>query len=96
MRAGMTSSRRPASAAPRHVAGSGSACRPAERRGHHASCPNSTVSAVSTLGGLGGILLGAAVTAGYGAYQGWPVGVLPWATGGALAATIRQWKNTES
>ncbi|WP_067171276.1 ABC transporter permease [Microtetraspora niveoalba] len=40
------------------------------------------------LGGLGGILLGTAVTAVYALAQGWPAVLPVWATGGALAATL--------
>ena len=43
---------------------------------------------LSTLGGLGGVLLGIAVTTGYAAYQTWPAVVPAWATAGGLAATI--------
>jgi putative ABC transport system permease protein len=43
---------------------------------------------LSALGGVGGVLLGVAVTAGYAAYQSWPTTVPAWATGGALAATV--------
>ncbi|WP_344858494.1 ABC transporter permease [Planomonospora alba] len=43
---------------------------------------------LSALGGAGGVLLGAAVTAGYALYQGWPVVVPAWAAGGGLAATL--------
>jgi putative ABC transport system permease protein len=43
---------------------------------------------LSTLGGVGGVLLGIAVTTGYAAYQTWPSVVPPWATAGALAATV--------
>jgi putative ABC transport system permease protein len=42
---------------------------------------------LSALGGLGGVLLGIAVTTGYAAYQAWPAVVPAWATTGALAAT---------
>ncbi|WP_020575908.1 ABC transporter permease [Actinopolymorpha alba] len=42
---------------------------------------------LSTLGGVGGVLLGVAVTTGYAAYQSWPAVVPAWATAGALAAT---------
>jgi putative ABC transport system permease protein len=43
---------------------------------------------LSALGGLGGVLLGVAVTTGYATYQAWPAVVPPWATAGALAATV--------
>jgi putative ABC transport system permease protein len=43
---------------------------------------------LSTLGGVGGVLLGVAVTTGYAAYQAWPSVVPAWATAGALAATV--------
>jgi putative ABC transport system permease protein len=43
---------------------------------------------LSTLGGVGGVLLGIAVTTGYAAYQAWPSVVPAWATAGALAATV--------
>jgi putative ABC transport system permease protein len=43
---------------------------------------------LSTLGGVGGVLLGIAVTTGYAAYQTWPSVVPAWATAGALAATV--------
>jgi putative ABC transport system permease protein len=43
---------------------------------------------LSALGGLGGALLGIAVTAGYAAYQHWPAMVPLWATTGALLATL--------
>jgi putative ABC transport system permease protein len=43
---------------------------------------------LSALGGVGGVLLGIAVTAGYAAFQAWPMTVPAWATGGALAATV--------
>jgi putative ABC transport system permease protein len=43
---------------------------------------------LSALGGAGGVLLGAAVTAGYAAYKAWPVVVPPWALAGGLAATL--------
>jgi len=43
---------------------------------------------LSALGGVGGVLLGIAVTAGYAAYQAWPTIVPAWATAGALAATV--------
>ncbi|GGM45062.1 ABC transporter permease [Dactylosporangium sucinum] len=43
---------------------------------------------LSALGGLGGVLLGVAVTASYATYQRWPAVVPGWATAGALAATV--------
>jgi putative ABC transport system permease protein len=43
---------------------------------------------LSTLGGLGGVLLGIAVTTGYATYQNWPAVVPAWATAGALGATM--------
>jgi len=43
---------------------------------------------LSTLGGLGGAVLGAAVTAGYAAYQDWPVVVPAWAVAGGILATV--------
>ncbi|GAA3830934.1 ABC transporter permease [Sphaerisporangium flaviroseum] len=43
---------------------------------------------LSILGGVGGVLLGIAVTTGYAAYQTWPSVVPAWATAGALAATV--------
>ncbi|MFC6016349.1 ABC transporter permease [Plantactinospora solaniradicis] len=43
---------------------------------------------LSALGGLGGALLGIAITASYAAYQGWPTVVPAWATVGALLATV--------
>jgi putative ABC transport system permease protein len=43
---------------------------------------------LSTLGGVGGMLLGIAVTTGYAAYQSWPAVVPAWATAGGVAATI--------
>jgi putative ABC transport system permease protein len=43
---------------------------------------------LSALGGVGGVVLGVAVTAGYATYQAWPAVVPPWATAGALAATV--------
>jgi putative ABC transport system permease protein len=43
---------------------------------------------LSALGGLGGALLGIAVTAGYAAYQHWPAVVPLWATAGGLLATL--------
>ncbi|GAA4159212.1 ABC transporter permease [Phytohabitans flavus] len=43
---------------------------------------------LSALGGLGGVLLGIAVTSGYAAYQGWPTVVPLWATAGGIGATL--------
>ncbi|MEW2357782.1 ABC transporter permease [Spirillospora sp. NPDC029432] len=43
---------------------------------------------LSTLGGAAGTVLGAAVTAGFALYRGWPPVVPLWALGGALAATL--------
>ncbi|MFI6597228.1 ABC transporter permease [Nonomuraea sp. NPDC050536] len=43
---------------------------------------------LSALGGAGGVLLGAAVTAGYASYQGWPIVLPVWAVGGGLGATL--------
>jgi putative ABC transport system permease protein len=43
---------------------------------------------LSALGGAGGVLLGVAVTALYATYQGWPSVVPPWASTGAIAATM--------
>jgi putative ABC transport system permease protein len=43
---------------------------------------------LSALGGLGGALLGIAVTTGYAAYQHWPAVVPLWATTGGLLATL--------
>jgi putative ABC transport system permease protein len=43
---------------------------------------------LSALGGLGGALLGIAVTAGYAAYQHWPAVVPLWATTDGLLATL--------
>ncbi len=43
---------------------------------------------LSALGGVGGVLLGAAVTAGYAAYKAWPVVVPAWAPAGGIAATL--------
>jgi putative ABC transport system permease protein len=43
---------------------------------------------LSTLGGLGGILIGIAVTTGYATYQHWPTYVPAWATAGAITATL--------
>jgi putative ABC transport system permease protein len=43
---------------------------------------------LSAMGGLGGVLLGVAVTTGYALYQGWPATVPAWATAGGVAATL--------
>ncbi|GAA4893880.1 ABC transporter permease [Streptomonospora salina] len=43
---------------------------------------------LSAIGGLGGMLLGAAATGGYALYQGWPTVIPPWAWLGALAAPL--------
>ena len=43
---------------------------------------------LAVLGGLGGILIGAAVTAAYALSRGWPAVVPPLALGGALAAAL--------
>ncbi|WP_211589011.1 ABC transporter permease [Allorhizocola rhizosphaerae] len=43
---------------------------------------------LSALGGLGGVVLGIAVTAVYAATQGWPTVVPAWAMLGGLAATL--------
>lgn len=43
---------------------------------------------LSALGGVGGALLGIAVTAGYAAIQGWPSVVPLWATAGGVIATL--------
>jgi putative ABC transport system permease protein len=43
---------------------------------------------LSAMGGVGGVVLGIAVTAGYAIYQGWPATVPAWATGGGVAATL--------
>jgi putative ABC transport system permease protein len=43
---------------------------------------------LSALGGVGGVVLGIAVTAGYAAYQGWPALVPAWAMAGGVAATL--------
>ncbi|RRR96883.1 ABC transporter permease [Glycomyces terrestris] len=42
---------------------------------------------LSLLGGAGGVALGAAITAAYAAWQGWPATVPAWALGGGVAAT---------
>ncbi|GAB2573008.1 ABC transporter permease [Streptomyces capparidis] len=43
---------------------------------------------LSALGGLGGVALGIAVTAGYAGYQGWPALVPLWAMAGGVGATL--------
>ncbi|NUT22674.1 MAG: ABC transporter permease [Hamadaea sp.] len=43
---------------------------------------------LSALGGIGGLLLGIAVTTGYAYYQGWPTTVPAWATAGGVGATV--------
>ncbi|WP_309032610.1 ABC transporter permease, partial [Streptomyces alfalfae] len=43
---------------------------------------------LSALGGLGGVLLGIAVTGGYASYQGWPSVVPVWAMAGGVGATL--------
>jgi putative ABC transport system permease protein len=43
---------------------------------------------LSTLGGVGGVVLGLAVTTGYAATRSWSPVVPAWATGGGLAATV--------
>jgi putative ABC transport system permease protein len=43
---------------------------------------------LSALGGLGGVILGIAVTGAYASYQGWPSVVPVWATAGGLGATM--------
>ncbi|MFD3523242.1 ABC transporter permease [Streptomyces sp. NPDC058653] len=43
---------------------------------------------LSALGGVGGVLLGIGVTAGYAGYQGWPTVVPLWAMAGGVAATL--------
>jgi putative ABC transport system permease protein len=43
---------------------------------------------LSALGGLGGALIGIAVTGGYARYQDWPTVVPAWATGGGVLATL--------
>jgi putative ABC transport system permease protein len=43
---------------------------------------------LSTLGGVGGVLLGIAVTAAYAMYQGWPSLVPAWAMVGGVGATL--------
>jgi putative ABC transport system permease protein len=43
---------------------------------------------LSALGGAGGVVLGAAVTAFYAATQDWPAVVPPWAAAGGIGATL--------
>lgn len=43
---------------------------------------------LSALGGIGGAILGAAVTTGYASYQDWPTVVPLWAVLGGIAATL--------
>ncbi|MFA1545521.1 ABC transporter permease [Actinomadura chokoriensis] len=43
---------------------------------------------LSAFGGAAGVVLGAAVTAGFALWKGWPPVVPVWALGGALAATL--------
>ncbi|MEU5976767.1 ABC transporter permease [Streptomyces sp. NPDC047315] len=43
---------------------------------------------LSALGGVGGAVLGAAVTGGYAVYQGWPSVVPVWAVAGGVGATL--------
>ncbi|TDC82680.1 ABC transporter permease [Actinomadura sp. 7K507] len=43
---------------------------------------------LSALGGAGGALIGAIVTAGYAVYQGWPIVIPAWAVAGGVAATL--------
>jgi putative ABC transport system permease protein len=43
---------------------------------------------LSALGGAGGVLLGAAVTAGYATYRLWPWVIPSWALGGGVGATL--------
>jgi putative ABC transport system permease protein len=43
---------------------------------------------LSALGGLGGVVLGISVTAGYASSQGWPSVVPPWAMIGGVGATL--------
>lgn len=43
---------------------------------------------LSALGGVGGVLVGIAVTGGYAAFQGWPSVVPVWAMAGGVTATI--------
>ncbi|MER7176562.1 ABC transporter permease [Streptomyces mesophilus] len=43
---------------------------------------------LSALGGLGGVLIGIAVTTGYATYQGWPTVVPLWSMAGGVTATL--------
>jgi putative ABC transport system permease protein len=43
---------------------------------------------LSTLGGVGGAMLGAAVTTGYATYQGWPTVIPAWALVGGVVVTL--------
>jgi putative ABC transport system permease protein len=43
---------------------------------------------LSALGGIGGVVLGIAVTGGYSTYQGWPAVVPVWAMAGGVGATL--------
>ena len=43
---------------------------------------------LSTLGGVGGAVLGSIVTAGYAAYQDWPAVIPAWAVAGGIVATL--------
>lgn len=43
---------------------------------------------LSALGGLGGAVLGSAVTVGFATYQGWPTVIPAWAVVGGVAATL--------
>jgi putative ABC transport system permease protein len=43
---------------------------------------------LAALGGIGGVLLGIGVTAGYASYQRWPSVVPAWASFGGVAATV--------
>jgi len=43
---------------------------------------------LSALGGLGGTVLGTAITAGYASYRGWPIAVPIWAAAAGVAVTL--------
>jgi putative ABC transport system permease protein len=43
---------------------------------------------LATLGGIGGVLLGALVTTGYAVWQGWPPTVPVWAAAAGIGATV--------
>ncbi|HEU5108037.1 MAG TPA: ABC transporter permease [Micromonosporaceae bacterium] len=43
---------------------------------------------LSALGGIGGVVIGIAVTSAYAGFQGWPTVVPAWATLGGVAATL--------